>query len=126
MEDIFAPQQKTVSRKTPQVASPETAEVFSETMRTIRLREKEHEAQQQAATFGVPYINLVGFLISSETLVVLTEEQAQQFKAICFYAGSAGLRVGSVDPSNPELVALVQKIAKELFTVPTVYLIWIS
>lgn len=123
MEDIFAPQQKTVSRKTPQVASPETAEVFSETMRTIRLREKEHEAQQQAATLGVPYINLVGFPISSETLVVLTEEQAQQFKAICFYAGSAGLRVGSVDPSNPELVALVQKIAKELFTTPTVYLI---
>jgi type II secretory ATPase GspE/PulE/Tfp pilus assembly ATPase PilB-like protein len=113
----------TVTSKIPRVATAEATQQFSDTMRDIRLGELEREAQAQAAALHAPYISLVGFPISSETLVTIPEATAAQLQAICFFVGSGGVRVGARNPADPAVQALAREIAQQNFTTAVVYLI---
>src|SRR3989344_4742701 len=105
------------------IATNEAAEQFSDKMREIGLKEKEREAATRAPLMGVQYINLAGFPISPESLVVMPQAEAEKLKAVCFFLGADSLRIGSLDPKNPELLSLVAELEKKFHAQTNIYLI---
>ncbi|MDX9893679.1 MAG: GspE/PulE family protein [Patescibacteria group bacterium] len=105
------------------ITSNEVAEKFDQKMKNIRLKDKEREAQAVAGDLGYQYIDLKGFPISPDTLILIPEETAKALKAICFFYGSNDIRIGSVDPNNPKLQALAKNLAKQNHANVQIYLI---
>ncbi|HTK04530.1 MAG TPA: GspE/PulE family protein [Candidatus Eisenbacteria bacterium] len=84
--------------------SDETAqEKFSAKMDEIKLKNLEKLTMIKARELGFDYINLAGFPISPEALMLIPREQAKQQKCICFLFTGSEVRIGAVDPNNPEL-----------------------
>ena len=107
----------------PQVASEEMAERFAEKMENIGVKEKEREAQAKAALSGVQYIDLKGFPISPETLILFTEQEAKELGVICFFRGANDIRIGALDPQNPKLKTVAKQLAKTNHADVKIYLI---
>ncbi|MBI3572676.1 MAG: type II/IV secretion system protein [Candidatus Kerfeldbacteria bacterium] len=105
------------------VATPELEEALAEKMSQIALKEKEQETQSQASTQGYGYINLVGFPIGPETIALLPEAEARRLKVICFLKSAEQLRLGAVDPSQPEVRSLAQVLANKHRAHVEVYII---
>ncbi len=112
-----------LSSKKPQVATEEVAEKFSDKMRNIGIKEKEREAKAKATLMGFQYIDLSGFPISPETLILFSEQIAKELEVICFFRGSNDIRLGAVEPKNSKLQEIIKKIAKENHAEVKVYLI---
>jgi type IV pilus assembly protein PilB len=77
-----------------------TVEKFEEKMADVRLKEKEQEAQSEAAQLGVPYVNLKGFPISPEALRTVPLARAQALKTVCFLYSGQEIRLASIDPDQ--------------------------
>jgi len=87
-----------------------TAETFEEKMKDVRLKELEVDAQRQAASAGVPYVNLKGFPISPEALTQVPRERAEALKAVCFLFTGPEVRVAAVNPGAPEVHELLYQL----------------
>lgn len=81
-------------------------------MVAISQREKEDEAQRMAGVIGAPYIDLKGFPISPDALVLLPEEQAREMKAIVFLFTGTELRLAAVDPTSEALQELARGLSE--------------
>ncbi len=101
----------------------DTAERFSEKMTAIKVKEKEEESQRLAATIGVPSINLKGFPISPEALILVPEEQAKALKVICFLFTGPELRLGAMSPEDPAVKELLFELGERNKTNPKLYLL---
>lgn len=77
-----------------------TIEKFEERMYEVRLKEKEAEAQSQAKSLGVSYVNLKGFPISPEALRLVPQERAEAVKTICFLFTGPEIRLASLNPTD--------------------------
>lgn len=75
-------------------------EKFDEKMHDVRLKEKEMEAQEQAKTLGVSYVNLKGFPISPEALRQVPQERAETLRTICFLFTGPEIRLASLNPTD--------------------------
>lgn len=62
----------------------------------ITLKEKEQEVERQAQLLNLPYINLLGFGISPDTLTTLPPERCQELQVICFLNNGREIRLGAV------------------------------
>ena len=107
----------------PRIATEEVAEKFATKMEEIGLKEKERETVSQAQTLGVEYVNLKGFAISPEALVIIQEEEAVRLQTICFFLGASDIRLGSLQPNDPAVQALAARFEKDYHASVTVYLI---
>lgn len=119
LNDLLSPQ----ARDRIHVASDEAKEKFEEKMQQIEIKEKERLTQDRALELGMGYINLKGFPIAGEVLGVIPEETARKLKAVCFFSTSTQFRIGSTDPSNPEVQELVEKLSKDLRAHGEMYMI---
>ncbi len=82
----------------PGQAEEEGAEAkLQEKMHEISLKEKEGETKRLADAVGLPYINLVGFAISPETLTTISQEEAEILKAVCFLNNGKEIRLGTLN-----------------------------
>ncbi|TAL50253.1 type II/IV secretion system protein [Patescibacteria group bacterium] len=75
-------------------------EKFEEKMYDVRLKEREMEAETQAKTSGVPYVNLKGFPISPEALRLVPQERAQSTNAVCFLFTGSEIRLAALNPHD--------------------------
>ncbi len=89
--------------KLPSIASPDAQEKFSAKMRELDLQAKERETAKRGQLLGVSYINLKGFPISPEALVLLSQEQAKELKTVVFLQTGDEVRIASVDPGRAEV-----------------------
>ena len=112
-----------LSGQKPKVASQDVSEKFDEKMRHINVKEKEREAQVNAALLGFQYIDLKGFPISPETLSIFSAEESNELKAICFFMATNDIRIGAVNPENPKLQERVKQINKDNRSEVKLYLI---
>lgn len=91
-------------------ANANVGEKFTEKMESIKKKELETEAMRLASDLGAPYINLERFPISQEALRQLPRETAQALGAVCFFATPDEVRVGALDPNQPEVKELLTSI----------------
>lgn len=96
---------------------------FKEKQAEIKLKEIEHLTQKEAAKTGFPYINLSGFPISPEALVLIKEEDACRLQTVCFYYDGRNVRLGSLNPADEEAVKILEDIKKKKFCSGEIYLI---
>ena len=66
----------------------------------------ERETERIAAREGYLYINLFGFPISPEALVLIPEEKANELGVVCFLYDGNKIRFGAFDPKSEEIIKL--------------------
>jgi len=88
----------------------------------IKLKEIEKKTEAAAQTQGLSYVNLSGFPISPEALVLMQEERARELKAICFYYDGKNIRLGCTE-ATPEVNNELNQLAEQYFAEARLYLI---
>lgn len=84
----------------PVISSTETEEALQKTMKEFRLNEREEETARLAASKGFPYINLIGFPISDDAIILIPRDVSAQDKTLCFFNDGKEIRFGSVNPTK--------------------------
>lgn len=101
---------KAPAKATKPSATLTVAEKFDEKMKEVRFKELEVDAQRQAASLGVEYVNLKGFPISPEALTQIPQERAQALKTVCFLFTGSDIRLAAVDPTSTEVKELLYQL----------------
>lgn len=92
-------------------------------MSTIALREKEDETERKGGSIGLPSINLKGFPISPDAIVLIPEERARDLGAVCFLFTGPELRIGAIKPDDPRIKELVFELEERHKTHAELYII---
>ncbi|HOD87300.1 MAG: Type II secretion system protein E [Parcubacteria group bacterium ADurb.Bin115] len=95
---------------------------FAKKQQEIKLKEIEKQTEQNAAAIGLPYVNLFGFPISPEALVLIPEERSRELKAVCFFYDGKNIRVACLEP-NEEIALEIQRLNEQYFADTKLYLI---
>lgn len=90
---------------------------FKKKLGEINLKDLEEETRKQAAGLGLSYINLVGFPITPDSLILIEELEAKQLQTVCFYYDQDKLRLASTQPQEPATQAKLQEL-KETYYQP--------
>lgn len=96
-----------------QISSQETTERFDEKLKQIELKERERLTQAKADEFGFGYINLRGFPVEPETLMLIPPEISHDLQLIAFFHSGHEIRVGAVDPQSPKITSFVERLEKD-------------
>lgn len=107
----------------PEIASKETSEQLQKKMEEIEIKNLEKITEAKANQIGISYINLKGFPISPEAIALISEEQAETLNIICFYYTGSELRLGSLNPQNPQIKTLAQEFSVKYHSHVETYLI---
>jgi len=70
----------------------------------------EAAVKAKADKANLPYVNLTGFAIVSETLNIIPEEVAKKYNVIPYLKVNGRLKIASTDPQNREMLSEVQDI----------------
>lgn len=95
------------------IASQEAEERLHEKMREIELKQKEQETQVHAEQLGLGYINLRGFPIEADTLLLIGPEDAKRLGTVCFFWSGKEMRIGTRKPDDPRVQRLVEQLATD-------------
>lgn len=102
----------------------ESAQVkFSLKEEEINAKELERATEKMAASLSVPYINLTGFPISSEALVLIKEDEAKRLGMVCFFYNGKNLSLASINPEDEEVKKKAKELKEKYFSFTRVYLI---
>ncbi len=96
---------------------------FTKTMREIKLKELEVQTMRQAASLGYPHINLDKFPISQEALKLIPLETVKKYQVVCFYRDLESFRLGALNPLDPNIKKIAQKIEEKYDIKGKIYLI---
>lgn len=80
-----------------------TQSKFDDKMHDVRLKEMEAQAESEATSTGLPYINLKGFAIIAEALLLIPEEQARALQIIPFFFSGSEIRFGAMHPEDQKV-----------------------
>jgi type IV pilus assembly protein PilB len=83
---------------------------FDKKLGQIQTKQKEINVMKQAAQSGYPHIDLNGFPVSQQALTQLPQADAERLQAVCFFATTEQVRVGAIDPTNAEVLALLESL----------------
>lgn len=70
---------------------------FAKKQSEIKLKEIEKQTEKYSQQAGLDYINLFGFPISPEALVLIPEEKAREINTVCFLYDGHNIRVGCLE-----------------------------
>ncbi|MFA6466656.1 MAG: GspE/PulE family protein [Patescibacteria group bacterium] len=96
---------------------------LSDKLSEIELKEKEKRVQTQADAMGISYINLEKFPLSQEALKIIEPEQAEALQTVCFLYTGEEMRLGSLNPSNPQVTNLAKELSEKYHTRIKIYLL---
>ncbi len=103
-------QGKKVSGIKPDVASKEGKEKLQKKLLDIEIKKKEEETAGRARQSGFPYINLVDFPVSSESLSLIPQKEALRYRLLCFYRTEQAAKLASDRAENSELAEYREQI----------------
>ena len=86
------------------------AEKFQEKMIDIHKKEMEATTESNARAKGFSYINLKGFPLPQEALLIFSREEMVEARACCIFQTNKQLKLASVDPE----AAAFQKISARI------------
>ena len=90
---------------------------------TFSQGQEERLAEHRAQELGLPYINLVVFPIDSDVLERIPKQDAIRAQAVLFYKQGSDVRVGTSDPTSPEVQVLSKYIEEHIGYVPHLYVV---
>ncbi len=96
---------------------------FQVKQKEIKAKETERSTQAKARDMGIPYINLFGFPVSPEALVLIPEERAKQLNVVCFFYDGKNVRLGATHPEVPEIKAIAVGLREKQHSLVEIYLI---
>lgn len=96
-----------------QVAPEEAQEKFKEKMVEIGIKDQERAVRRHADELQLGYINLKGFPIAPEILVMIPEAVARDLKVIAFFREGNEVRIGAVDPANDQVVNFMENFTAD-------------
>lgn len=107
-----------------QSAKDDTAAAkFAVQEKKFKIKELERLTKQAADNSGLPYVDLSGFPISPEALVLIGEAEAKEFNVLCFFYDGKNIRLGSLDPCGDDAKKLAEKLSEKYFADVKIYLI---
>src|SRR3989339_128964 len=80
-----------------------TKQKLEKKMKEISIKETESSAKSIATSSGVPYIDLIGFPISQETIAIIPKDKSISMRVICFLYIGEEMRIGTTEPENEEI-----------------------
>ncbi len=89
----------------------------------ISLKDKEKETEQQASVLGLPYVNLKGFPIAPEALVLMEKQKAIDADVVVFYYDEKEMRIATTDPKKETVTNTLKKLKKEYSANVALYLV---
>lgn len=95
---------------------------FAKKQGEIKIKEVEKLTESQALAAGLSYVNLFGFPISPEALVLVQEERARELNVVCFFYDGGNIRLGCLD-ATPEVKAELAQLSEQYFAEGRLYLI---
>lgn len=122
ISDLQAKTKKPSTSK-PKIATPETAEALKNKMAEIEAKTLEKITETKANKMGLPYINLKGFPVSPEAIALISQDQSDSLKVVCFFYTGSELRLGALNPQNPQIKKLAKEMANQYHTQADIYLI---
>ena len=109
---------KEVKIKSPSEMSQ--VELLEFKQKEIQTSDIEKRAEMKAAQLGLPFINLRGFPVSPEALILIDEEEAAEKNVIAFAKLSEDIRLATNKPSD-EINKIAERIAKAQLSDVQVY-----
>jgi type IV pilus assembly protein PilB len=88
---------------------------------SLRTQEEERLIQAKAPQLGYEYINLQGYTINPEALMVIPEKKAKDAELVAFEKNQSTLSIAAKNPSSPQTQALLQELQTRNF-IPVVYI----
>lgn len=89
----------------------------------LKIKELERLTKQAADASGLPYVDLAGFPISPEALILIDETEAGALETLCFYYDGKNIRLGSLAPQDDKVQALAKGLSEKYFAEISIYLI---
>ncbi len=89
----------------------------------IRVKELERNTKKKADSLGISYINLFGFPVSPEALVLIPETKARELVAVCFYYDGKNIHLGSINPEQFEIKKLLEELSRKYYCQGEMFLI---
>jgi len=89
----------------------------------LKIKELERLTKQAAEAAGIPYVNLVGFPISPEALILIDEAEAKELKTLCFYYNGKNIHLASLKPQDEEIKILARDLSEKYFSEVGIYLV---
>ena len=96
---------------------------FSARQKEIKIKERERLTKGRADDLGLPYINLVGFPVSPDALILLSEEDARKLSAVSFFYDGNNLRLGVADSPDEQVLEKIKELSARYHAEPAIYLI---
>jgi len=84
---------------------------LQESLNELNRKMAEEEAQAQAASLGLPYIDLHNFPVDLSVLGMFTEEEAREMGALPFYKELKDLRIAATQPEHPLLREKIKELS---------------
>src|SRR5579864_8836328 len=82
---------------------------LQESLEDLNRKMQEEETQAQAASLGLPYIDLHNFPLDLSVLGLFTEAEAKEMGAVPFYKELKDLRIGTTQPNHPLLLEKIRE-----------------
>jgi len=106
-----------------EIKEESTQEKFLKEEEKIRLKSIEKATAIKANDLNVPYVDLFGFPVSPEALILIPKEDSKRLKIVCFYYDGSQLRLGCINPEDKEIQNLNKELSEKYFCKSKIYLI---
>jgi len=95
------------------IATDKVSADFKDKMQEMRLADQEKAIEKEAKLLIMPYINLAAFAILPEAIGMVSEEDAKEASAVCFFKQEDTIRLATTKPNNPKLNEVVENFKKQ-------------
>jgi len=96
---------------------------FAAKEKKVKIKELERLTRQAADAAGLLYVDLVGFPISPEALVLIDEAEVREIETLCFFYDGKNIRLASLKPQDEKVISLAKNLSEKYFSDVSIYLI---
>lgn len=95
---------------------------FAKKQNEIKLKEVEKQTEAQARSQGLAYVNLFGFPISPEALMLIQEQRARELNLVCFFYDGKNIRLACLE-ATPQVLDELSHLSEQYFADGKLYLV---